>query len=98
MNLKKLALEVAPAVSGVLIVVSYWPQIIQTLTTKNVEGQNPLFWLILAGSLLGFTIQQIGIVYYRENKEEKPSYNGVISQGLNLFFALMMLVMVLMFK
>lgn len=96
--LKKFMLEIAPTISGVLIVISYWPQIWTTLSTKDVSGQSVSFWILLCLSLLGFTIQQAGMIIFRENKEETPVLSGVIAQGLNLAFALIMLVLVVWFK
>ncbi|MBS4462256.1 hypothetical protein JXA27_06750 [Aerococcaceae bacterium zg-B36] len=92
--LKMFALTIAPAISAIAITVSYLPQLWLTFTSQNVTGQSVVFWLLLVVSLTGLFIQQLGIIKYNKVGE----YGGVITQGINLLCAILMLIMVLLFK
>lgn len=56
MQIWDLIVLIAGVASTPLLVVSYVPQIIQLQKTKNAEGINLNFWLILSASLLCFVI------------------------------------------
>ena len=91
---ERFSLVVAPVISGIILTISYLPQIYQTYTTQDVTGHSLTFWILLNISLTGFVIQQWGMIKYRGNKQ----YNGFIVQLLNLFFGLVMLIGVLIFR
>lgn len=91
---ERFSLTVAPAIAGIILTISYLPQIYQTYTTKDVTGHSLTFWILLNISLSGFVAQQWGMIKYKGNKE----YGGFIVQLLNLFFGLVMLIGVLIFK
>lgn len=91
--LKKLLLNVAPSIAGIAITVSYLPQLWLTFSTRNVAGQSLSFWAILDIALLGLFLQQIGMLKYTHSK----NFMGALVQGVNLVFALMMTVMVVLF-
>ncbi|WP_028125279.1 PQ-loop domain-containing transporter [Eremococcus coleocola] len=92
--MKKLLLTWAPLVSAVCITISYLPQLWLTFTTHNVSGQSLGFWTLLVISLFGLVLQQYGLIRYEGNK----SYVGFITQLINFSFALIMLIMVIIFS
>lgn len=92
--MQQLLLTISPLVSMILITVSYLPQIKLTIKTKNVKGQSLGFWAILTGALIGTTFQQVGLISY----SGVTNYLGLITQAINLLFAVWMLVMVIMYK
>lgn len=94
--MKKFTLNIAPAIAGVAITVSYIPQLYTTFNTRNVSGQSLLFWLLLDVALLGLFIQQLGIAKY--STETKGNLTGILVQGVNLFCALAMTIMVILFR
>lgn len=92
--MKELLLTYIPSVSGVMLIVSYIPQLYTTFTTQNVDGQNVMFWILLSLACFGFFCQQLGMIKY----EGLKSYAGAFSQGMNTLLAVAMLVMVLLFS
>lgn len=92
--MKKLFLTYAPTVSTLMLMISYVPQIYTTVTTQNVEGQSVMFWILLSIACFGFFLQQIGLIKYEGLKK----YSGAVAQGFNFACALVMLVLVLLFK
>lgn len=91
---KKLLLSYAPAISTIMLMISYVPQIYTTITTQNVQGQSVMFWILLTIACFGFFLQQVGMVRYEGLKK----YSGLIAQGVNFVCAIIMLVLVLVFK
>lgn len=85
-----LLLTIAPLISAVAITVSYIPQLRLTFKTKNVTGQSVTFWVLLNIALLGLFLQQLGLILYAGN----TNLMGLMTQGLNLLCASVMLVMV----
>lgn len=75
--------------ASIAIVVSYIPQLKQTYTTKNVEGQNLNFWALLTFSvayfLVGAIVNKSGIV-------------TILAQLCNFLGAGSMLIMVKKYK
>ena len=92
--MKQLLLTYLPVISGVLITISYWPQLIKTLKTKNVDGQSLGFWSILSAALVGTTLQQLGLIIYNG----VTNYAGLITQAINLFFAVWMMINVIRYR
>lgn len=92
--MKKLFLTYAPTVSTLMLMISYVPQIYTTVTTQNVEGQSVMFWILLSIACFGFFLQQVGLIKY----EGLRKYSGTIAQGFNFACALVMLILVLLFK
>lgn len=91
---EKLFLTYLPIVGTVAMLVSYFPQLLLTYTTKNVEGQSLSFWCLLVIGLFSMLMQQIGFIKYKGVKE----YTGLIFQTLNTALALAMLLGVLIFS
>lgn len=92
--MKKLSLTYAPTVSTLMLMISYVPQIYTTVTTQNVQGQSVLFWVLLSIACTGFFLQQLGLIKYENLKNKR----GLIAQGLNAACAIVMLILVLLFK
>lgn len=92
--MEKLLLTYLPFVGLIAMVVSYVPQLMLTYTTKNVEGQSLMFWVLLTIGLLSMLLQQVGFIKYNGVKTKM----GLIFQGLNTLLALAMLVGVLIFS
>lgn len=92
--MKNLLLTYIPSVSGILLIISYIPQLYTTFTTQNVEGQNVYFWVLLSLACAGFALQQFGMIKY----EGLKSYSGFVAQVMNTLLAVAMLVMILLFK
>ena len=72
----------------IAIVLSYIPQLKQTYTTKNVEGQNQTFWVLLTYSL----------AYLLYSAIESRNVMVILAQTFNFISALAMLIMVSKYK
>ena len=70
------------------IILSYIPQLKQTYTTKNVEGQNKVFWGLLSYSL----------AYLLYSAIKSGDTMVILAQSFNFISALSMLVMVIKYK
>ena len=92
--MKKFMLETAAMISTAMLMISYIPQIYTTVTTQNVQGQSVLFWILLSIACTGFFLQQLGLIKY----ENLKSKQGLIAQGFNAACAIVMLILVLLFK
>ena len=92
--MKKFMLETAAMISTAMLMISYIPQIYTTVTTQNVQGQSILFWILLSIACTGFFLQQLGLIKY----ENLKSKQGLIAQGFNAACAIIMLILVLLFK
>lgn len=92
--MEKLMLTWFPLVAVITMMVSYFPQIMLTYTTQNVEGQSLSFWILLSIGLFGMLLQQIGMIKY--NGLDKKM--GLVFQAINLILALVMLVGVIIFS
>lgn len=92
--MKKFMLETAAMISTAMLMISYIPQIYTTITTQNVQGQSVLFWILLSIACTGFFLQQLGLIKY----ENLKSKQGLIAQGFNAACAIVMLILVLLFK
>lgn len=90
--MENLLLNIIPMLSGVVLAISYIPQIIETLKTKNVEGINKNFWILISLALLGLTISTGAIWYY------KGTYGNFIVECFNLILAVTMLVLVFKYR
>ena len=91
---EKLLLTYLPIVGTLAMLVSYFPQVMLTYTTKNVEGQSLSFWVLLVIGLFSMLMQQVGLIKYKGVKE----YTGLVFQSLNTLLALIMLIGVLIFS
>lgn len=92
--MKKFMLETSAMISTAMLMISYIPQIYTTVTTQNVQGQSVLFWILLSIACTGFFLQQLGLIKY----ENLKSKQGLIAQGFNAACAIVMLILVLLFK
>jgi uncharacterized protein with PQ loop repeat len=54
-------LDVLPLIAGVLLAITYVPQIIKTHKTKDVTGMSVWFWILLIFALMGLTANAITI-------------------------------------
>jgi uncharacterized protein with PQ loop repeat len=50
--------------SGIVLAYSYIPQIKETRATKNVDGINKSFWILISTALLGLTVSTGAVFYY----------------------------------
>ena len=92
--MKKLLLSWGPTAALFLMLASYVPQLVLTYTTRSVEGQSLLFWILLTGGLFFIALQQYGMIRYNGVKE----YMGFIFQVLNTTLAAAMLIGVIAFS
>ena len=91
---KKLLTETLPGIGGIVLVLSYIPQIWMIYTTKNVEGQSLMFWLMLSFSVATYVGNQYAFIQYEGVKEK----TGFWVQVINLIGALAVLVGVLLYR
>lgn len=84
-----ISLTVAPFIATVLMFFVYIPQVMLTYRTKNVEGQDKSFWVVLSIILFCTVVFNCGQVYYKGGE-----ILGVVSQAVNLFFSVLMMIMV----
>jgi uncharacterized protein with PQ loop repeat len=85
-------LNLLPLLSGVLLAISYIPQIIETYKTKNVEGINKNFWVLITIALFGLTVSTGAVWYY------KGTYGNFIVELFNVGLAATMLVLVYKYR
>ena len=92
-TLNKVLLDWIPIVGAIAMIISYIPQLWLTYTTQNVAGQSTTFWALLTFAILGYVIQQIGVIL-----SGVKSYTGLASQILNFIGAFAMLVATIIFR
>lgn len=85
-------LNILPLISGAILTVSYVPQIVTTLKTKNVEGIDRRFWALISTALFGLTVSTGAVWYY------KGTYGNFITEAVNVSLAVTMLVLVLKYR
>lgn len=85
-------LNILPLLSGLLLTISYVPQIITTVRTKNVEGIDRNFWLLISAALFGLTVSTGAVWYY------KGTYGNFITEAVNVSLALTMLFLVMKYR
>lgn len=83
---------ILPNIATILLVICYLPQLIKTHKTKNVEGMAVWFWILLISSLSLFLIYNILLFI------EFGVYMGIITEGANVLFAIIVLIQVLMYR
>lgn len=85
-------LNILPLLSGVLLTISYIPQIVTTFRTKNVEGIDRRFWLLISLSLAGLAVSTGAVWYY------KGTYGNFVTEFVNVSLAVTMLVLVFKYR
>lgn len=75
-----------------ILAISYVPQIVSLIKTKNADGISTSFWLILDASLLMLFILAV------DNYIQTGSVSLLIAQGLNLGLAVVNTFLVLYYK
>lgn len=83
-----LLVSIAGVASGLVLAISYLPQIINLYKTKTTEGVSTSFWLILDLSLLMLFILAI----------DSGSGSLIFAQSLNLVLALVVTAQVLYYN
>lgn len=92
MEFWNLLVLIAGIASTPLLVVSYVPQIIQLQKTKNPEGINLNFWLILALSLLCFVILAF------DGFLATGAWVLLVAQLMNLLLAIVVIIQVIVYS
>lgn len=64
MTLQFFLTNVLPMISGIVLAISYIPQIKETRETKNVEGVNKNFWVLISLALFGLTVSTGAVFCY----------------------------------
>ena len=90
----KFILTIFPMIATIGMVYCYIPQIILIQKKKNADSQSIQFWILISIFLLSMFMMNIKI-YTSGNSD---ALFGVISQGANLFLALVILIQTIYFK
>lgn len=77
---------------GLIMGLSYIPQIFKILSTKNVEGISLAFLAMVTIAVATFTLD--GYVVYKDTGEKKT----MVAQLLNLFPAIVTVILILIYK
>jgi uncharacterized protein with PQ loop repeat len=85
-------LNLLPSIAGILLGVCYLPQIKQTIKTKNVEGMNLYFWIILNIALSFLLINSI-VVFIKFG-----AWGYMTTEIFNVGLAFVMLCLVLKYR
>lgn len=85
-------LNILPILSGIVLTISYIPQIATTLKTKNVDGIDRKFWLLITIALTGLAISTGAVWVY------KGSYGNFVTELANVLLAGTMLVLVFKYR
>lgn len=85
-------LNLVPLVSGILLAFSYIPQIITTIRTKNVDGIDKNFWILITLALFGLTVSTGAVWYYT------GSFGNFAVEAFNVSLATIMLILVTKYK
>lgn len=81
-------LNLLPSIAGILLGICYLPQIRQTLKTKNVDGMNLSFWIILNLALTCLLINSI-VVFVKFG-----AWGYMVTEIFNVGLAFVMLMLV----
>lgn len=79
-------------IGGLLMGLSYIPQIYKIITTKNVEGISLAFLTMVTLAVMTFTLD--GYVIYRKTGEKKT----MLAQLANLIPAIITVILILVYK
>lgn len=85
-------LNLLPLIAGVLLGITYIPQIAKTHRTKNVEGMSVLFWIILVLALSMMTVNAVTIFFMT------GAYGYLITEFFNTGLAVVVLCQVLRYR
>lgn len=81
-----------PNIATFLLVICYLPQIVSNAKTKNVEGINPWFFIILVLSLSMFLAYNI-LLFIKFGV-----YFGIITEAANVLLAVVVLIQVFIYR
>lgn len=90
--MKYFLLNLLPLLSGIVLAFSYVPQIITTIRTKNVDGIDKNFWILITIALFGLTVSTGAVWYYT------GSFGNFFTEMFNVSLAATMLVLVFRYK
>ena len=79
-------------IGGVIMGLSYIPQIYKIISTKDVSGISLLFLIMVTLAVMTFTLD--GYIIYTETGEKKT----MVAQILNLIPALITVLLILIYK
>lgn len=85
-------LNLLPLISGIVLTISYVPQIITTYRTKDVTGIDKRFWILISIALSGLAVSTGAVWYYT------GSFGNFITESANAILAIIMLVLVFMYR
>lgn len=92
MSIWETLVKVASFAAGILLMISYVPQIMTLYKEKTAEGISMSFWIVLDLSLLMLFILALNTWF------NTGDASLAISQGLNLFLALIVTCQVVIYK
>lgn len=90
--MESVLLNLVPSIAGIVLAFCYIPQIMTTLKTKNVEGMDIRFWIILNIALLLLVINAVTIFVVH------GTWGYMLTELFNLGLALVMMTLVLKYR
>ena len=90
--MESVLLNLVPSIAGIVLAFCYVPQIMTTLKTKNVEGMDIRFWIILNIALLLLVINAVAIFVVH------GTWGYMLTELFNLGLALVMMTLVLKYR
>ena len=90
--MESVLLNLVPSIAGIVLAFCYVPQIMTTLKTKNVEGMDIRFWIILNIALLLLVINAVTIFVVH------GTWGYMLTELFNLGLALVMMTLVLKYR
>ena len=85
-------LNYLPIISGIILTVSYIPQILTTFRTKDVSGIDKRFWLLITIALGGLAVSTGAVWYYT------GTYGNFVTEFVNVSLAFTMLILVYKYR
>lgn len=85
-------LNLLPLIAGILLTISYVPQIMTTVKTKDVSGIDGSFWVLITLALTGLAVSTGAVWYY------KGTYGNFITEAVNVALAATMLILYMKYR
>lgn len=85
-------LNLLPTIAGVLLGVTYIPQIVKTVKTKDVEGMSLAFWIILVIALLMLAVNALAVFV------QTGVWGYLVTETFNSGLAIVMLILVIKYR
>ena len=85
-------LNYLPIISGIILTISYIPQILTTFRTKDVSGIDKRFWLLITIALGGLAVSTGAVWYYT------GTYGNFVTEFVNVSLAFTMLILVYKYR